>query len=149
MAIRKGKPSSRKPDQLIKAAEKARKKAYCPYSRFAVGAAGRTADGQIFGGCNVESPTYGLTVCAERVAAYKAVSEGAAEIVEVVVVTDSESPASPCGACRQVLWDLAPHARVTYANLSGKQIKSSVKALLPDAFDAGTLPALGLIDRRR
>lgn len=137
-----------KKQQLIDAAREVRHNAFAPYSRFPVGAAVRTASGEIFTGCNVESSTYGLTVCAERIAVYKAVSEGADEIRDVVVIADTPGPPSPCGACRQVLWEQAPQARVICVNVDGVESVTSVRALLPRAFDAESLPA-GARKRRK
>jgi cytidine deaminase len=125
--------------ELMDAALEARENAFAPYSGFPVGAAVRTKSGQIFTGCNVESSTYGLTVCAERIAIYKAVSEGGDPIVDVAVVADSPGPVAPCGACRQILWEQAPAARITCGNLKGETRRSTVKALLPHAFDSSSL----------
>src|SRR5438876_9375218 len=97
-------------DQLVAAATAARERAFAPFSRFLVGAALEADDGTIVTGCNVESASYGLTVCAERAAVFKGVSEGLRHFKRVAVVTDTDHPARPCGACRQVLWDFAPDA---------------------------------------
>jgi len=132
-----------KRQQLIDAAREARHQAFAPYSRFPVGAAVRTVDGEIYSGCNVESSTYGLTICAERIAIYKAISEGAGEIEAVAVIADTPGPPSPCGACRQIMWEQAPAAQVLCANLEGESTRTSVRALLPKAFDADSLPAAG------
>src|SRR5438046_6004 len=90
--------------QLLDAARAARRHAHAPFSKFQVGAALETADGQIITGCNVENATYGLTICAERVAIFKAISEGHRRFVRVAVVADTVAPTPPCGACRQILW---------------------------------------------
>ncbi|MEO5698870.1 MAG: cytidine deaminase [Casimicrobiaceae bacterium] len=119
---------------LLEAAQAARGHAYAPYSNFAVGAAVRTSDGAVYTGCNVENASYGLTVCAERVAVWKAVSEGARAIVAVAVVTDATEPAAPCGACRQVLAEFAADAEVAIGNLEGTVTHTSVAALLPLPF---------------
>src|SRR5260370_12334132 len=92
--------------KLIEAARAVRLQAHAPFSHFLVGAALEAADGRVFTGCNVESATYGLTVCAERVAAFKAISEGYRSFRRIVVVADTQEPTPPCGACRQVLWEL-------------------------------------------
>lgn len=120
---------------LIHAAAAVRLHAFAPYSRFRVGAAVRGASGRIHTGCNVESASFGLTCCAERVAVFKAVSEGEREIVAVAVVTDVSPPAAPCGACRQVLYEFGKAATVARANLAGEVIETTVAQLLPDGFD--------------
>ncbi len=122
-----------KMDELVSRATAAREKAYCPYSGFAVGAAVLTPDGRIFTGCNVENASYGLTNCAERTAVFKAISEGAREIVAVAVVAEGEPP-PPCGACRQVLAEFGPRAEVVLASTTGERIRTSVDSLLPAAF---------------
>ena len=127
-------------DELIAAAAIARSRAFAPYSKFLVGAAAEAESGTMFLGCNVESASYGLTMCAERVAIFKGVSEGHRRFKRVVVVTDTETPTPPCGACRQLLWEFAPDAEVILANLSGKTAKYTVRQLLPAAFDAKQLP---------
>lgn len=129
-----------KRDQLIEEARQARTRAFAPYSRFPVGAAVRIDDGAVYQGCNVESSAYGLTVCAERVAIYNAISDGAGQIVEVAVIADTPDPPSPCGACRQVMWEQARGAWVNCANLDGDKTRTKVRALLPKAFDGDSLP---------
>ncbi|QDU18368.1 cytidine deaminase [Urbifossiella limnaea] len=126
-------------DPLVAAAAIARSRAFAPYSKFQVGAALETADGAIVMGCNVESASYGLTMCAERTAIFKGVSEGLRRFVKVAVVTDTDAPTPPCGACRQLLWEFAPDAVVLLANLKGDVLKFTVRELLPAAFDAGQL----------
>lgn len=127
------------PDPLIAAAVIARTRAFAPYSNFLVGAALEAETGGIVMGCNVESASYGLTVCAERVAILKGVSEGHRRFKRVVVVTDTDTPTPPCGACRQLLWEFAPDAEVVLSNLAGKMVKYTVAALLPHGFDARNL----------
>ena len=123
-------------DELIQKAADARKRAHAPFSNFMVGAALLDADGRVFTGCNVENASYGLTMCAERVAVFKAVSEGATTITRIVVVADTESLTPPCGACRQILWEFCPSAQLLLANLHGKQELMSVADILPRPFDA-------------
>jgi cytidine deaminase len=127
------------PDPLLAAAAIAREHAYAPFSQFRVGAALEADDGTIVLGCNVESASYGLTMCAERVAIFKGVSEGHRRFKRVAIVTDTNSPTPPCGACRQLLWEFAPEAEVIIANLNGNVVRSTVRELLPHAFDAGQL----------
>ena len=124
---------------LIHAAAAVRLHAFAPYSRFRVGAAVRGASGHIHTGCNVESASFGLTCCAERVAVFKAVSEGETAIEAVAIVTDVSPPAAPCGACRQVLYEFGPDAVVVRANLAGERIESTMRDLLPDGFDGRSL----------
>lgn len=120
-------------DELVKRALAARKFAQAKYSDFAVGAAVE-AGGKIFTGINVESSSYGLTICAERVALAKALSEGETEITRISVIADTEEPVSPCGACRQLLLDYAPEADIIMANIKGKTKTMKVRDLLPYAF---------------
>lgn len=121
---------------LIDAARKARLHAFAPFSKFLVGAALETADGQIVTGCNVENATYGLTVCAERVAVWKAISEGHRKFVRVAVVADTRDPTPPCGACRQILWEFGGDLEVILANLAAETARHRLKDLLPSPFDA-------------
>ncbi|HYN24260.1 MAG TPA: cytidine deaminase [Pyrinomonadaceae bacterium] len=121
---------------LIETATDARLQSVAPFSRFLVGAAVRTENGKVYTGCNVESASYGLTVCAERVAIWKALSEGERQFTELAVVADTESLTPPCGTCRQIIWEFAKHATVVLANLRGQRETVSVKDLLPRAFDA-------------
>lgn len=125
--------------ELIEAAREARERAYAPFSHFAVGAALRTRAGRIFAGCNVENASYGLTVCAERVAVFKAVSEGEREFESIAVVTDADKLTPPCGACRQILWEFCGDATVVLANLKGQVEVYRMKDLLPLPFDAHSL----------
>ena len=121
--------------RLVAAATAVREHAAAPYSKFKVGAALLAEDGRIFTGCKVESASYGLTVCAERTAVFKAISEGAKGFRAVAVVTDAEPPASPCGACRQVLWDQCRDVDVVIATLRGIATRTRLSALLPLAFE--------------
>lgn len=122
-------------DRLVAEAIDARKTAYVPYSHFAVGAAALAADGRIFRGCNIENASYGLTICAERTALFKAFSEGVQKLLAIAVVTGTREVASPCGACRQVMAELGPDMVVILANLDGARLVTDVAALLPGAFD--------------
>jgi cytidine deaminase len=126
-------------DPLIAAAAAVRLRAFAPFSRFLVGAALEADDGTVITGCNVESASYGLTICAERAAVFKGVSEGLRHFRRVAVVADTGRPTPPCGACRQVLWEFAPDAEVLLANLSGKVVRFTMRELLPAAFDARQL----------
>lgn len=121
---------------LVAAAVTARAAAHAPYSRYAVGAALLAEDGRVYHGCNVEISSYSLTCCAERVAVFKGVSEGVRRFVAVAVVTDSEPPASPCGACRQVLHDFgSPDLRVIIGRADGTVVEAmTLGELLPRAF---------------
>lgn len=121
--------------KLLAAAQQAKTRACAPYSRFYVGAALLTASGKIYDGCNIESSSFGLTCCAERVALYKALSEGEKEFVRIVVCAETEEFCSPCGACRQVLWDYAKNIAVILMNASGATKTLSLRELLPEAFD--------------
>jgi cytidine deaminase len=123
-------------NQLIEAATRARLKSVAPFSNFLVGAALQTKAGKVFTGCNVESASYGLTVCAERVAIWKALSEGERDFIELVIVADTEALTPPCGTCRQIIWEFAKHARIVLANLRGQREEVSIEDLLPRAFDA-------------
>ncbi|MDQ6654557.1 MAG: cytidine deaminase [Verrucomicrobiota bacterium] len=117
--------------QLIEAALSARGRAYAPYSRFGVGAAILSADGAIFTGCNIENISYGLTMCAERVAVGSAISQGANSFVAIAIVSDSAEPVVPCGACRQVLAEFRSDFRVLTATLSGESMEYRLDELLP------------------
>jgi cytidine deaminase len=124
-------------EELIERAKKARLAAHAPYSNFEVGAALLTTDGRVYTGCNIENSAYGLSMCAERVAIFKAVSEGAHELLKVAVVTDHESLTPPCGCCRQMIWEFAAEeTEVIMANLDGDVRKFEIKELLPEAFDS-------------
>jgi cytidine deaminase len=126
-------------DPLVAAAAEARGRAFAPYSNFLVGAAVEAEDGSITPGCNVESASYGLTLCAERVAVFSAVARGYRRFRRVAVVTDTPDPTPPCGACRQILWEFAPDAEVVLANLSGRVVRYTMRELVPHAFDARQL----------
>jgi len=118
--------------QLVDLARTARRKAYAPYSEFAVGAALLTRSGKVFTGANVENASYGLSMCAERSAVFAAVSEGETEFEAIAVVT--ENGGSPCGACRQVLSEFGLETRVIIADVEGNQTNWTVGDLLPRAF---------------
>ncbi len=125
--------------QLIAAATRARENAHAPYSNFRVGAALQAKSGRIIGGCNVENATYGLTVCAERVAIWKAISEGERGFAAIAVVTDTDTPTSPCGACRQIIWEFCGDIPVLMATLKNQVEVKQMKELLPMAFDSSKL----------
>ena len=126
-------------ETLIAAAKQSRENAHAAYSNFRVGAALRSTSGRIFGGCNVENATYGLTVCAERVAILKAISEGERGFDAIAVATDTDALTPPCGACRQLIWEFCGDIPVILANLKGKTEISSMKELFPKPFDASSL----------
>ena len=121
--------------ELVRAATAVRENAYAPFSKFKVGAALETDDGQIIVGSNVESASYGLTVCAERVAVWNAISQGKRKIKRIAVVADTEDLTPPCGVCRQIIWEFGGDIPVIFANLSGKVETVQMKELLPRAFD--------------
>ena len=121
---------------LIAAAQRARLQSVAPFSNFLVGAAVRTENGKVYTGCNIESASYGLTVCAERVAIWKALSEGERHFTELAVVADTESLTPPCGTCRQIIWEFAKSASIIFANLKGERETFQIRDLLPRAFDA-------------
>jgi len=123
-------------NELVAKAVAAQKESFSPYSNFRVGAALQAEDGQIYTGCNIECSSYGLTICAERVALYKAISEGNRSFRRIVVITDSEDFCPPCGACRQVLWDFAKSLEIILVNKSGKQKTHKIGDLYPEAFDS-------------
>lgn len=122
---------------LIEVADNTRTNAHVPYSGYRVGAALLTEDGEVFGGCNVENASYGVSICAERTAYVKAVSEGAREFVAIAVVTDDGG--SPCGACRQFMSEFGLETVVLLADKTGTYETTTVGALLPRAFNAGSL----------
>lgn len=125
-------------DDLVRAAEAARRHAHAPYSRYRVGAAVETDDGAIYAGCNVENASYGLTICAERAAVCAAVAAGARRIRRAVVVTDSDPPGAPCGACRQVLAEFGLDMEVTAVG-PARRMQWRLRDLLPDAFTSEVL----------
>lgn len=121
--------------ELVEKAIEAKTKAIAPYSRFPVGAALLTASGTIYNGCNIESSSYGLTMCAERVALYKALSSGERFFVAIAIAADIDEYCPPCGACRQVLWDFARDIRVILVSKSGSTVEYALSDLFPHAFD--------------
>ncbi|MBZ2176995.1 MAG: cytidine deaminase [Acidobacteriota bacterium] len=127
--------------ELARQAMAARRQAFAPYSGFLVGAAVETTDGAIYTGCNIENASYGLTVCAERVAIWKAISEGVppGAFRAIAIAADSPHPTPPCGACRQILAEFAPQATVTLINLQGVTREFTVAELLPESFNASYL----------
>lgn len=120
-------------NELIEIARQYRENAYTPYSHFKVGAAVLAASGKVYGGCNIENSSYGLTNCAERTAIFKAVSEGEREFAALAVIADTDGPCSPCGACRQVIADFRI-PRIIMANLKGDVKTTTLGELLPFAF---------------
>ncbi|MGA2196543.1 MAG: cytidine deaminase [Bryobacteraceae bacterium] len=127
------------PDSLIEAALAARANAFAPYSKFKVGAAIEDSDGRIHTGCNVENATYGLTVCAERVAIFKAISEGVRKFRRVAVAADTDALTPPCGACRQILWEFCGDVDIILVNPRGQTETYRLKELFPKPFDASYL----------
>lgn len=130
-------PSLLPPKKLVQAAKTAMARAYAPYSRYQVGAAVLADNGKVYSGCNVENASYGGTVCAERVAIWKAVSEGAKAIREIVIMTRSSPPAAPCGFCRQVMNEFTPDASsmlVHFGNPKGEFKTQTLDDLLPESF---------------
>ncbi len=123
-------------DKLLAAAIAARENAHAPFSNFKVGAAIECADGRIYSGCNIENASYGLTVCAERVAIWKAMSEGARDFRRMAVAADTDVLTPPCGACRQILWEFAGDIEVVLTNLAGRTQTHRMRDLLPSPFDA-------------
>jgi cytidine deaminase len=126
-------------DPLLRAALEVRNNAFAPFSRFRVGAAVEDDSGRIHTGCNVENATYGLTVCAERVAIFKAISEGARKFRRVAVAADTDRLTPPCGACRQILWEFCGDIEVVLVNPRGQTESFRLKALFPRGFDASYL----------
>ena len=124
---------------LVDAARRARERAVAPFSTFKVGAALETADGVVVTGCNIENATYGLTVCAERVAMFKALSDGHRRFTRIAIVADTEAPTPPCGACRQILWEFGGNLEVQLANLTDTLGTHRLVDLLPLPFDARLL----------
>jgi cytidine deaminase len=126
-------------DPLAVAALAARENAHAPYSHFRVGAALEDAGGRVHTGCNVENATYGLTLCAERVAVFKAISEGARKFRRIAIAADTDALTPPCGACRQILWEFGGDIEILLLNPNGKGETLQLKDLLPRAFDASYL----------
>jgi cytidine deaminase len=122
--------------EVIDAALAARERSVAPFSNFLVGAAVKTDTGKIFTGCNIESASYGLTVCAERVAIWKALSEGEHNFTNLAVAADTRILTPPCGTCRQIIWEFAKHADIVMVNLHGEREAVHIENLLPRAFDA-------------
>jgi cytidine deaminase len=122
-------------ERLVAEASRSRGNAVSNRSGFAVGAAIETGDGTIYGGCNIENATYGLTVCAERVAIWKALSEGVRKFRAVAVVTEAETPTPPCGACRQILWEFAGDVPVVSVTVGGARKTYRMSDLLPEPFE--------------
>ena len=123
-------------ETLIAAARGARETSIAPFSHFLVGAALQTAAGKIYTGCNIESASFGLTVCAERVAIWKALSEGERHFTALAIVADTESLTPPCGTCRQIIWEFCKEVTITLTNLRGGREVVRIHDLLPRAFDA-------------
>lgn len=126
-------------DHLIAVAKQSRENAHAPFSNFRVGAALRATSGRVFGGCNVENATYGLTVCAERIAIFKGISEGERGFDAVAVVADTDTLTPPCGACRQLIWEFCGDVPVILANLKGKIEVIQMGDLFPRPFDSSNL----------
>jgi cytidine deaminase len=124
---------------LVELARQARERAHAPFSRFKVGAALEAADGTVVTGCNVENATFGLTVCAERVAVFKGISEGHGDFRRIAIVADTEEPTPPCGACRQILWEFGGNMEIVLANLHEETGRYRLADLLPLPFDARLL----------
>ena len=124
---------------LVGAARRAREHAVATFSHFKVGAALETADGTIITGCNIENATYGLTICAERVAMFKALSEGHRGFTRIAIVADTGAPTPPCGACRQILWEFGGNLEIQLANLTEEKGTHRLQDLLPLPFDARLL----------
>lgn len=123
-------------EELIEIAKAARLQSVAPFSNFLVGAAVKTEAGKVYIGCNIESASYGLTVCAERVAIWKALSEGERQFSELAIVADTEQLTPPCGTCRQIIHEFCESATIVLANLRGETQTCNIEELLPRAFDA-------------
>ena len=134
-----GRPAPPRWADLVAAARRARENAVAPFSNFRVGAALETADGTIVTGCNIENATYGLTMCAERVAMFKALSEGHRAFTRLALVVDMPTPTPPCGACRQILWEFGGNLEIRLANLTEDKGAHRLEDLLPLPFDARLL----------
>jgi cytidine deaminase len=133
---------------LLDAARAARERARAPYSRFGVGAALETETGEILVGCNIENATFGLTMCAERVALFRAIADGHHAFSRIVVVADTDEPTPPCGSCRQLLWEFCGDIDVVLANLGGVTGRTRLSALLPSPFDGRFLQRPGARGQR-
>ena len=139
VSIEAGSAASDSDLALLAAATDARTRAQAAYSHFQVGAALETADGVVIGGCNIENATYGLTLCAERVALVKALSDGHSIFTRIAVVADTDGPTPPCGPCRQLLWEYCGDLEILLANLTGGTARYRLSALFPMPFDARLL----------
>jgi cytidine deaminase len=137
--MKKAPPKPKGLATLARQARAARRRAHAPFSRFKVGAALRTADGEVITGCNVENASYGLTLCAERVAVFKAVSEGRRRFDAIAVAVDSPKLAAPCGPCRQILWEFCGDIWVHMVDLGEKSLTVRMSDLLPYPFDRRNL----------
>jgi cytidine deaminase len=126
-------------DPLVEAALRARENAHAPYSDFKVGAAVEDESGRIHTGCNIENATYGLTMCAERIAVYKAISEGARHFRRIAITADTDTLTPPCGSCRQILWEFCGDVELILVNLHGKSESLRLNALFPRPFDGSFL----------
>ncbi len=126
-------------NELINKAKNVREHSYSPYSRFKVGAALKTKNGMVFTGCNIENSSYGLSICAEREAIFKAISAGERDLDTIAIVTDSDKLTTPCGACRQVMWEFSKDMMIVVANLKGKKKEFKIKELLAHPFGKDTL----------
>ena len=124
---------------LVEAALAARNHAHAPFSKFRVGAAVEDDSGRVYTGCNIENATYGLTICAERVAVFKAISEGARTLRRIAVAADTDALTPPCGACRQILWEFCGDAELILVNLRGKTETLRLSDLFPRPFDGSFL----------
>jgi len=122
---------------LFQKALQAREKAFAPYSGFQVGAALLTESGRIYTGCNVENASFGLTICAERLAIFKAISDGEKRFSEIWIIADTQNLTPPCGACRQIIWEFCGDIRVVLANLQGHKKEHRMSELLPSPFHGG------------
>jgi len=120
---------------LLAAARRGREHAHARFSQFKVGAALETADGQVITGCNIENATYGLTMCAERVAMFKALSDGHRTFTRIAIVADTHAPTPPCGSCRQILWEFGGDLEVILGNTTRETARFRLSELLPNPFD--------------
>ena len=134
-STRSSKSKPERHEDLVAAAWRVRDKAVAPYSGFKVGAALLAADGKVFTGCNIENSTYGLTVCAERVAVFKALSEGANSFTKIAIVTASPKLTPPCGSCRQILWEFCGDIEILMANQQGQHRRTHLSKLFPEPFE--------------